>query len=413
MIKSDYGHLNLPFYEQKLSNGFKVLFIPSKQKTESAILYLSQGSFLHDSKIVSSKIPFGTSYYLEKCILTDERKKDFLKRGVLAESKTDLSYTYFQITGETKIMDHLPKLMEIVSDMNFSEEYLDKLKAEENDFVDPLERCRRGCLANLYTSSPIKQGTRPDSKQSVSIHVTALKKYMQRYYVPTMMTLIVMGDYSPDDIIERIKKMKMPPSRPTDSEELAFDEKYDAVANAYSSDDAKDGGYLTYGVKFAPRANLYEKYGQVTFMMYEIMTDMLFDKNDTFKTGVTDAKAEFVSSELDEGGEDCYLLLNFRTSNSVNLLSFLADYFSKTEKRVKKEDVNTVLSSYFASSLRTMSVPRDCVRAFSKAYANNLPYTSLVYQTSKMTNKSIKEFLTEMNNFQKAGYYLRRNEDES
>ncbi len=204
----------------------------------------------------------------------------------------------------------------------------------------------------------------------------------------------------------------MPSNLPSSSEELNFEENYEGVKNVYSSDDSKDGGYLTYGIKFPKRETLYEKYGQLTFMMYEVLTDLLFDKNDVFKTGVTDAKAEFISSELNEGGEDGYLLLTFRTSNSVNLLSFLADYFSKTEKRVKKDEINAVLTSYFASSMRTISIPRDCVRAFSKVYANNLPYTSVVYQTSKMSAKSIRDFLAEINSFQKAGYYLRRSDDE-
>lgn len=408
MIKSDYGHLGCPFYEQKLKNGLKVLFIPSKGAGESAMVYLSQGGYLHDEKIESSKIPFGTAYYLAHMVMDDNFKTSLLQKGAIGQCRSDLSYTSFQVTSKKDIFTPLSMLLERLFNMDFSEEELEGMKDCLSPKNEGLSLAKKNLLLNLYTASPIRLGVVPDREQAVPIHVTALRKYLQRYYVPNRVTLIIMGDYTPNECMARIEKLRLPRNVVTFNKELSFDENYDGVVKDYLSGSSKDGNYLTYGIKFQPREKLYEKFGQLMFFAYEILIPVLFTGNDAFLTGIRNCDADLLEASFHEGGEDSYLLLSFSTRKTVPVLTFLSDYLTQLEKRVDKGLFSSILEEYYASSLAVLKNPRLCVEAFSKAYANNLPYTSLLSLTAKTNFRSFKTFLKEIGSFPKSAYYLKK-----
>ena len=80
MLKRDLGHLGCPFYEEKLDNKVTLVFIPKKNALRSATIYIGQGGFVHAKEIASSKIPFGTAYYLMNMILSSKVKEDFKEK---------------------------------------------------------------------------------------------------------------------------------------------------------------------------------------------------------------------------------------------------------------------------------------------------------------------------------------------
>ncbi len=408
MIKSDYGHLNCPFYEQKLKSGLKVLFIPMKGKGESAMVYLSQGGYLHDEKIESSKIPFGTAYYLAHMVMDEAFQKSLLQKGAIGSCESDLSYTSFQVTAKKDIFTPLSMLLERLYNMDFSEDELEAMKDTLSPKNDGLNLARKNLLLNLYSSSPIRLGLVPDREQAIPIHVTALRKYLQRYYVPNRVTLILAGDYTPNECMEKIATLRLPKDIVTFSKELSFDEDYSAPVKDYASTAAKDGNYLVYGIKFQPREKLYEKFGQMMFFSYEIFKECLFTKNAAFLSGIRNVDSDLLDVSFHEGGEDGYLLLAIKTKSPVAVLSFLTEYLERIEKRVDRRLFEDVLSEYYASGIGLLRNPVSCVLSFSKAYANNLPYTSLLTLTSKTNFRSFRTFLKDVGTFARSAYYLNK-----
>lgn len=408
MIKSDYGHLSCPFYEQKLKSGLKVLFIPGKAKTESAIVYLSQGGYLHDEKIESSKIPFGTAFYLSEMVMDESFRAKLAQKGAYGEKVSDLSYTYFQVTSAKDIFTPLSMLLERLYNMDFSEEILEGKKDVLSPRNEGLSLAKKDLLLNLYSSSPIRFGVVPDRDQAIPIHVTALKKYLQRYYVPNRVTLIIRGDYTPGECMAKIEKLRLPKDVVTFSKELTFDEDYKNPRVEYASSKSPDGNYLTFGIKFQPRETLYEKFGQLMFFAYEVLKETLFLENPIFLKGIRDVDSDLIDVSFHEGGEDGYLLLSFHTQKPVALLSFLTDYLSKADKMVDRPLFSDVLDGYFAKGIALLRDPHACVQAFSKAYANNLPYTSLLSLTAKMNFRSFKTFLKDFSTFTRSAYFLKR-----
>lgn len=407
MIKSDYGHFGVPFYEQKLPNGLKVLFLPKKGGMESAMVYLSQGGYLHDEKIEESKIPFGTAYYVGKTVMDSSFQEELLAHEALGEERSDLSYTYFQVTSSKNIFVPLSLLMKRLSDMNFQESKLEEIKGQYFDQGEKIRFAQKECLKDLYFSSPIRMGVVPSREESVPIHVTALRKFLQRYYVPSRVTLIICSDTTPNACMEEIKKLRLPKENPTGNKEFLFDEDYATVRSEYRSLTAKDGDLFVYGVKFAPREKIFEKFGQLMFMAYEVLGEMLFAKNEIFQKGLLHVDSDLLSYRFEEGGEDSCLLLTLRTKTPVALQDFLVSYFHGLEKKIDRKFFSTSIEEKVALAVEKMRNPRQLIKLFASAYANNLPYTSLLTMLSRMSFKSFREFLKELSSYPHSSFFLR------
>lgn len=407
MIKSDYGHFGVPFYEQKLGNGLKVLFIPAREGMESAMVYLSQGGYLHDEKIEESKIPFGTAYYVGKMVLDRDFREQLLAHETLGEERSDLSYTYFQVTSPKDIFTPLSLLMKRLYDMDFQETKLEEIKNRYFDQGETVHSAQKECLKDLYSSSPIRMGVIPSREESVPIHVTALRKFLQRYYVPSRVTLIIAAHCTPNECMERIHKLRLPKESTTGNKELLFDEDYKNVATDYRSATAKSGNIFVYGVKFAPRQEIFEKYGQMMFMAYEVLGEMLFEKNEAFQKGLLDVDSDLLSYRFEEGGEDTCLLLTLRTKTPVALQDYLVNYFHGLDRRVERKLFSKVIDENRTCAVEKMRNARMLIQLFASAYANNLPYTSLLTMLSRMSFKSFRQFLKDIASYPHSSFFLR------
>ena len=166
MIKSDYGHLYCPFYEQKFDNGLKLIFIPSKSHIRAAGVYIAQGGFKHDELIDKSKIPFGTPYVLERVISRKDIRKRFLKEGAILKSHTDFSYTSFSVFTMRDVFEPFQELLKLLVPSSFDENDVETAKKTIKSIpeTDLSYSCRK-VIDNLYYSSPIKYGIIPEQSE--------------------------------------------------------------------------------------------------------------------------------------------------------------------------------------------------------------------------------------------------------
>ena len=148
MIKSDYGHLSTPFYEEKLSQGLRLVFIPRKAALKSALLYIAQGGYPHDAEIASSKMPFGAAFYLEKMIFSPKTQETFRKMGALGTSHTDYSFTSFRIDSLKDVFAPLQVLLSKIATLDFSETDVEAYRASRYFMRTDtrLEKNIKGCL---------------------------------------------------------------------------------------------------------------------------------------------------------------------------------------------------------------------------------------------------------------------------
>ncbi|MCR4698263.1 MAG: insulinase family protein [Bacilli bacterium] len=414
MLKHDFGHLGCPFYEEVLDNGMTVVFIPSKSKLKSATIYVAQGGFLHSQQISTSKIPFGSAYYLMNMVLSNSLVESLKKDGVLASSSLDYSYVRYSLNTLGDLYTPLKKVMNRVAKPCFEEKDIEAFKETERILAsqrekDALEVSKRGCLDNLYLSSPIKYGYIPSFEDGIRIHASALKKYQETYYTPSNVVLFIASDDTPEKVLEEVKKLPQPHASSLEEQPFTYDEIYTEVNKEFTKKSlSSPHSYLTYGIKMPARANIYEKYGDLAFAFYQILLRSIVLENDFFKDNLTNLRATLVSTSFKEGGEDSYILLSFQTEDEVSLINFLTNYFARLDNRVTTADFKRIQEETYAWAIKELALPNQAVDAFSKTYANHIPYTSLVNRVSRLTYNVYRRFLEEFKTFKKAVCFVKK-----
>lgn len=221
------------------------------------------------------------------------------------------------------------------------------------------------------------------------------------------MTLFISGNMTVEDVSKKIEELKIPQKIKLDITKVKENEVYDRVNRPYS-EKAFDGdsNYLSFGIKFLKRQELYEAYGQLLFEFYEILIPSLFSENLTFLEGLTNVQSRLIDAKLEQAGEDTCIILTFKTLGSSDLIRFLTDYTSRLEKRLNANEFKSFLDNYYAKNLEKLSMSNSSMDEFARVYANNLAYTGLISSLLKLSFNTYRNFLSKMNHFPKAAYYL-------
>lgn len=418
MPKHDIGHLNCPYYEETLPNHITLCFIPRKSKLKSATIYIGQGGFLHAKEISSSKIPFGTPYYLMNLVLSSSLKENMRKDGVLASSDLDYSYVRYSLNTLGDIYKPLQTLLTRISSPCYAKTDIDRFKEQEvlsskQREKNPILVSQKECLNNLYFSSPIRYGVIPSSEDGIRIHYTALKKYQDTYYTPKHIVIFLSLDDDFKNVLEEVKKLKVLSKNETKEVPFTYEETYDKVNREYREGISNNPhSYLTYGIKFPSRSIIYDTYGELPFAIYEILLESICFKNHEFNQQLMNIRANLVDTKLKEGGEDTFLLLTFQTEDEVALINFLTKYFSSLDKRITTVDFKRVQEETYANALRNLFLPNKAVDAFSRVYPNHISYPSLIDHVRHINYGTYRRFLLEFKSFKKAVCYIKRGKPE-
>jgi predicted Zn-dependent peptidase len=414
MIKKDLSGLGYPFFEQKLENGVSLIFVPRKSQLKSALVYVNYGGYYKSEEVMGIKEPFGSAYYLEHMLMSDEFRKSLAQKGILGSSHTDFSYSYYELDTLGDIYDGLRTLMDRISFGKFTEKDVEEFKKSELLSCakldrDPRNMVQKKALDNLYYESPIKMGVIPTKEESITIHASGLKKFLEAYYVPSRICIMVSMDDTPAHFMEEVNKLHLPLPLAIYEKPHVFTEIYDKVNREYNQFKYEaHASYLSYAVKMPPRKDLYENYGQMLFSIYEVLEKALFTMNPKFQNGLNQVHAELLDTRLEQGFEDAYLAINLKTEAPNEALNFVTAFLANAAKEVDRSLLKKVQDQYFASSLASLSVPSQALHGFALAYANNMPYTGLIGQTMKMSYSYFKNYLADFQTFRRAASYLRR-----
>lgn len=416
MTKQDIGHMDCPFYEEKLDNHLTLVFLPKKSELKSCTVYIGQGGFLHAKEIASSKVPFGSSYYLMNLIASSSFKEELKEEGVLLSSDLDYSFVRYSLSSLNDIYAPLMKLMKRISTFSFDEKEVEAFKEtekknDEKKKEDPIYLSKMQMLDNLYVSSPIKYGYLPSFEDGKRIHASGLRKYQENYYVPENITIFLSLDDEPGNVLSKIKEIKFAPHSMKEEKKFEYEEVYTSVNREYKEISLKTmHSYLTYGIKLPSRSIIYDNYGELTFAFYEILLESTIKKNKAFQEQLGNLRSILVSSELKEGGEDGYILLTFRTEDEISLVHFLTNYFSTLGEKVDKSDFSFFCKSMYLNAIASLALPNKACDLFSSRYPNHIPYTSLMKRVEGMSYSSYRRFLEEFKAFKKAACFVKRSE---
>ncbi len=409
MIKNDYGHLNAPYYLEKLKGGSEIYVIPRKSETCNVTVLLSKGGYQENDR---TKYPLGTAYYLSNVIMDEKFKKEQAKKNIMAANMVSYSYSSYSLTSNGEdLFPALEGLMNRISTASYTENDVEKFRLFDEERIkkdesNPLFKTEKYCPKGLYLKSGIQNGISPNSIQEGQlIHATSLRRFQKSYYTGDRLAIFISGDVNPKEIIEKIKNLPLPSSSSNKEEEYKNEEVYDKVFEDVLEVKGDDDSYLTYGIKFPARKIIYEAFGQAMFFFYELLIDAAFKKNPSFLSSLADLRSELLHAELVEAGEDAYIMLSFRTPSRNELANFMSNYLSKLSKKVSSSFYDRIQNEYYVKNLGILHSPYLLCEQFARCYPNHITYPSMICHTQRLSYSSFKKFLEQIKSFQRCVVY--------
>ena len=207
-------------YTENLENGMKVIIIPKPNLEKKYIIWGTHFGSI-DNKFVMPNtgeevsIPDGVAHFLEHKMFEQPNGTNSLDTlmalGLDANAYTTNEHTAYLFECSNNFYEGLDELMDYVQHPYFTEENVEKEKgiiAQEIKMYDdePGWRLYMNAMDCMYKENPIKIDITGTQETISKIDKEILYKCYNTFYHPSNMTMVVCGNFIPEELLEEIKK---------------------------------------------------------------------------------------------------------------------------------------------------------------------------------------------------------------
>lgn len=219
MRKQFFKDVDETMFQTKLSNGLRVTLIPKKNYHRVyGILTTQFGSLdvaieqMHTGEVI--QVPSGAAHFLEHKMFEGRNGEDaftrFMKQGAQANAFTTNFQTSYLFSASFQIEKNIETLLDFVQVPYFTKEGIEKEKGIiEQEIISYIEnphwRIHQLLLEGLYPNHPAGEDIAGNVE---SVNKTTYEDLMNSYnafYHPSKMSLILVGNIKPEEIIPLIK----------------------------------------------------------------------------------------------------------------------------------------------------------------------------------------------------------------
>lgn len=409
MRKIQFEKAKTSLYEEVTKDGLKVIVAPIEEAQKSICgIYVNYGGFKHEKTIGKTNIPYGVAHFIEHRLFdTPKGNASVLMEelGAYSNAYTSHSFTVYYFETTKDIYKPLDILLAMTTNMGFTEEAVENEKdiiiAELSEYEDDRnDAILRELKHNLYFESPLKQdilGTRTSIKET---HLSTLKKVFYNNYKLDNLTLICAGKVNPEEISSYLSKVKFTQRQKSEQvTELEYKENYSVPVKERSEVVFNlETTTVGLGIKFPPRRELYEKYGDKMFAIYEILPNVLFSqiRNNIEKMKKDNLIISNLGANIIEGGEDTMLYALFTTDKPNELINELKDYLSKLPSTLKSGEFRAIRNNYVGSMLRSFGDVNDYFDELVEKYANHIAAPAMIESVKMLSKHAVKDFLNDL-----------------
>ena len=207
-------------YIEELENGLTIMVIPRKTTNKKYVIWGTHfGSVDNHFQMPGTKeevyIPDGVAHFLEHKMFEQPNGTNSLDTlmalGVDANAYTTNDHTAYLFECTDHFEEALTELMDYVQHPYFTDENVEKEKGiigQEIMMYDdyPDWRVYMNAMDCMYKAHPVKLDITGSVETISKIDKDVLYKCYNTFYNPSNMTLVVCGDFKPEEIIEEVKK---------------------------------------------------------------------------------------------------------------------------------------------------------------------------------------------------------------
>ncbi|KAF1304073.1 insulinase family protein [Enterococcus saccharolyticus] len=217
MEKKVYEQLNETLYKEVLPNGLRVFILPKAGFHKTYGLFSTNygsidNEFGYQGESLT-RVPDGIAHFLEHKLFEKEDGDVFQlfgKQGASANAFTSFTKTSYLFSATDNIKENLETLINFVQDAYFTEETVEKEKGIIGQEIqmyedDPNWRQFFGILNNLYPKHPLHIDIAGTVDSIADITADDLYHCYNTFYHPSNMTLFVVGNVNPEEMMSMIR----------------------------------------------------------------------------------------------------------------------------------------------------------------------------------------------------------------
>ena len=207
MKSKKINKIDLTYYYEKLSNGFKIYYLNIPNKKEYMVTLVTKYGSNNNKFSVNNKNyekPLGIAHFLEHKNFEQESGEKpfefFEKSGSMVNASTSFDYTAYYCAGTTNFKENLEYLLKFVSEPYYTDENVEKeqgIIAQElkmyND--NPEEILVRTLRESLYHENPRKYDIGGTVDTIKKITKEDLYDCYNTFYSPNNMYLVITGNF--------------------------------------------------------------------------------------------------------------------------------------------------------------------------------------------------------------------------
>ncbi|KAF1302602.1 MULTISPECIES: EF-P 5-aminopentanol modification-associated protein YfmH [Enterococcus] len=219
MNKKSYRQINETLYTEVLPNGLTVYLLPKADFHKTYGLFSTNygsidNEFVPNGGTEFVRVPDGIAHFLEHKLFEKETGdvfQDFGKQGASANAFTSFTKTSYLFSATEKIKENLVTLLNFVQEPYFTKATVDKEKGIIGQEIqmyedDPNWRQFFGIIGNLYPKHPLHIDIAGTVDSIAEITAEDLYLCYRTFYHPSNMTLFVVGNIDPEEMMAWIKE---------------------------------------------------------------------------------------------------------------------------------------------------------------------------------------------------------------
>ncbi len=410
--KVSFRKVGVTLYEGVAKSGIKYVLAPiAGLKTKVFGVMVGKGGLDDVERIGNTRIPAGSAHLLEHRMFQmaqGDGAQLLLAQGASSNAFTDRSSTFYYFSTVDDWKAPLNTLWDMVTHFYMSEERVEREKdiviGELEGLLDnPAYLFQKEVSQALYSVSPLKDliiGTPETIKQ---IHMSTLKKFFLAFYGLKDMVLFGTGGFDPEEVVKELDGQK-PVNDFTMLETYRVDsskEDHASVRQGFVKAPSPDGQtYLGVGIKFPTRKELFDKYGDSIFTIYELLPELVFSPilapiDRMKKDGLAIFEA---GSSLEEGGEDAFLDILYETNSPAKLKERLEEHLAKPQNALDPffGELRSLKSDYFGDALAVAGAPFPLIDSLVDSFQNHFAWPALAESVLSVNRHDAEKFLKDL-----------------
>ena len=390
-------------YVEKLENGLTVIIIPKVNTNKKYIMWGTHFGSIDNHFIMPKTgeevyIPDGVAHFLEHKLFEQENGKNSLDvlmaLGIDANAYTTNDHTAYLFECSNKFYEGLDELMDYVQHPYFTDENVEKEKgiiAQEIKMYDddPGWRMYINAMDCMYKNNPVKLDIAGTVESISKITPDVLYKCYNTFYNPSNMTMVVCGDFVPEDLLEEIKK-RLVKKEPQGEIKRIYPPKENKINKPYKEDEMEVSmpifaiGYKDNEELKENRENIIKKH-----IAIEILLNIAIGKSSDLYKELYESGDLLAEPDLDYEFSDEYahVLISGQSTNPKKIYEKVKETFEKYKQDgLDEEHFNRIQRKIYGDYVVEYNSVGDIARMFlsdKMKQINSFDYIEEYFQVTK------------------------------